>query len=97
METNTRSLFLARLWVVITMFTGLLVIALPVIIVGGNFEQVYQDHRKSKELEDKRDKIQEAVNRKELAKDALERYERGKRSVIELAMEVNDFLQRPNF
>jgi len=81
----------------ITMFTGLLVIALPVIIVGGNFEQVYQDHRKSKELEDKRIKIQEAVNRKELAKDALERYERGKRSVIELAMEVNDFLQRPNF
>jgi len=81
----------------ITMFTGLLVIALPVIIVGGNFEQVYQDHRKSKELEDKRDKIIEKVNRKELAPDALERYERGKRSVIELAMEVNEFLQRPNF
>jgi len=81
----------------ITMFTGLLVIALPVIIVGGNFEQVYQDHRKSKELEDKRDKIIEKMNRKELANDALERYERGKRSVIELAMEVNEFLQRPNF
>jgi len=81
----------------ITMFTGLLVIALPVIIVGGNFEQVYQDHRKSKELEDKRDKIIEKMNRKELSKDALERYERGKRSVIELAMEVNEFLQRPNF
>jgi len=81
----------------ITMFTGLLVIALPVIIVGGNFEQVYQDHRKSKELEDKRDKIIEAVHRKELAADALDRYERGKRSVIELAMEVNEFLQRPNF
>jgi len=81
----------------ITMFTGLLVIALPVIIVGGNFEQVYQDHRKSKELEDKRDKIIEKVNRKELAQDALARYERGKRSVIELAMEVNEFLQRPNF
>jgi len=81
----------------ITMFTGLLVIALPVIIVGGNFEQVYQDHRKSKELEDKRQKIIEKINRKELQTDALERYERGKRSVIELAMEVNEFLQRPNF
>jgi len=81
----------------ITMFTGLLVIALPVIIVGGNFEQVYQDHRKSKELEDKRDQIIEKINRKDLQSDALERYERGKRSVIELAMEVNEFLQRPNF
>jgi hypothetical protein len=81
----------------ITMFTGLLVIALPVIIVGGNFEQVYQDHRKSKELEDKQNKIIEKFKRKDEQEEALKRYKRGKRSVIELAMEVNEFLQRPNF
>lgn len=81
----------------ITMFTGLLVIALPVIIVGGNFEQVYQEHRKRKELQQKRERIVEARGKTHLKQDALERYERGKRSVIELAKEVNEFLKNPNF
>merc|ERR1712060_225625 len=81
----------------ITMFTGLLVIALPVIIVGGNFEQVYQDHRRSKELEDKRERIIEAKGEKKLKQNALQRYEEGKRSVVELVMDVNRYLNKPNF
>merc|ERR1719494_1231292 len=81
----------------ITMFTGLMVIALPVIIVGGNFEQVYQDHRKAKELQLKRERIIEAKGEKKLKQNALQRYEEGKRSVVELVMDVNRFLNKPNF
>merc|ERR1719494_516506 len=81
----------------ITMFTGLLVIALPVIIVGGNFEQVYQDHRKQKELQLKRERIIEAKGEKKLKQNALQRYEEGKRSVVTLVMDVNRFLNKPNF
>jgi len=81
----------------ITMFTGLLVIALPVIIVGGNFEQVYQDHRKAKELQLKRERIIEAKGEKKLKQNALQRYEEGKRSVVTLVMDVNRFLNKPNF
>jgi len=81
----------------ITMFTGLLVIALPVIIVGGNFEQVYQDHRKAKELQLKRERIIEAKGEKKLKQNALQRYEEGKRSVVELVMDVNRYLNKPNF
>jgi len=81
----------------ITMFTGLLVIALPVIIVGGNFEQVYQDHRKAKELQLKRERIIEAKGEKKLKQNALRRYEEGKRSVVELVTDVNRYLNKPNF
>jgi len=81
----------------ITMFTGLLVIALPVIIVGGNFEQVYQDHRKAKELQLKRERIIEAKGEKKLKQNALQRYEEGKASVVQLVKDVNRYLKKPNF
>eukprot|EP00494_Astrolonche_serrata_P024011 UN24269 len=42
---------LGQLLAVMTMFLGLFVIALPVIIVGGNFDRVYSDYRKEKERE----------------------------------------------
>jgi len=80
-----------------TMFTGLFVIALPVIIIGENFGHVFKNYKDVKKLEEKREKISESKAPQLLNEDALERYERGKRSVIELAIEVNQFLKMPNF